>query len=101
MADLRRVTRPASVAIDGGRLRELRGALGLSQQELACRAGVSLTTAGRLEREPDPACRGWTVGRLAAVLGTEPAGLCHSVPALLPVQFAVGSPAGSAQASDL
>ena len=50
----RRITRPAqpqTFILDGQRLRQLRRQRGLSQEELADQAGVSLTTVARLERQ--------------------------------------------------
>jgi transcriptional regulator with XRE-family HTH domain len=46
---------------------------GLSQEELAGQAGVSLTTIARLERQASASCRGCTLGRLARALGEHPA----------------------------
>jgi predicted transcriptional regulator len=59
--------------IDGRRLREVRQQRGLSQSGLATLAGVSLRTVGHLDREDRPVCQGWTLGKLAAALGEEPA----------------------------
>jgi transcriptional regulator with XRE-family HTH domain len=64
--------RPWTTVLDGQRLRKLRRQQGLSQERLADRAGISLTTVARLERQPCPPCRTRTLGRLAAALG-EPA----------------------------
>ncbi len=67
--------RPARLwmaTLDGKRLRQLRRERGLSQEQLADRAGVSLTTVARLERQIEAPCRGWTVARLAAALGQQP-----------------------------
>jgi transcriptional regulator with XRE-family HTH domain len=61
-----------TIALDGTRLRELRRQHGLSQERLADRAGLSLTTVARLESRPTSPCRGRTLGRLAAALGEEP-----------------------------
>jgi transcriptional regulator with XRE-family HTH domain len=61
--------------LDGGRLRQLRRQRGLSQEQLAGQAGISLTTMRRLERRPAAPCRCRTLGRLAAALGEEPARL--------------------------
>jgi transcriptional regulator with XRE-family HTH domain len=73
------VTRPAAqrwtTAVDGVRLRHLRHQQGLSQEELASQAGISLTTMRRLERQPSAPCRCRTLGRLAAALDEEPARL--------------------------
>jgi DNA-binding XRE family transcriptional regulator len=65
--------RPLVFVLDGQRLRQLRRQHGLSQQNLADQAGISLTTVARLERHPRTPCRGRTLARLAAVLGEHPA----------------------------
>jgi DNA-binding XRE family transcriptional regulator len=65
--------RPLVFVLDGQRLRQLRRQHGLSQQDLADQAGISLTTVARLERQPRTPCRGRTLARLAAVLGEHPA----------------------------
>jgi len=65
--------RPLVFVLDGQRLRQLRRQHGLSQQDLADQAGLSLTTVARLERQPRTPCRGRTLARLAAVLGEHPA----------------------------
>ncbi len=64
---------PYTFILDGDRLRHLRQQRGLSQNELANQAEVSLTTVARLERQPHAPCRGWTLGRLARTLGEHPA----------------------------
>lgn len=64
-----------NTVLDGGQLRRLRQRRGLSQEQLASRAGVSLAAVTRLERRPQAACRGRTLARLAAALGEEPAAL--------------------------
>ncbi len=70
-------TRPAAqrwtTAVDGVRLRHLRHQHGLSQEQLASQAGISLTTMRRLERQPAAPCRCRTLGRLAAALDEDPA----------------------------
>jgi transcriptional regulator with XRE-family HTH domain len=72
-------TRPAAqrwtTVVDGARLRHLRHWQGLSQEQLASQAGISLTTMRRLERQPAASCRCRTLGRLAVALGEEPARL--------------------------
>ena len=68
-----RAGQPQTFILDGQRLRQLRRQRGLSQEELADRAGVSVTTVGRLERRPCAPCRGRTLGRLARALGEHPA----------------------------
>ena len=72
-------TRPGAqrwtTTLDSGRLRQLRRQHGLSQEELATHAGISLTTIRRLEHQPAAPCRTRTLGRLAAALDEEPARL--------------------------
>jgi transcriptional regulator with XRE-family HTH domain len=72
-------TRPAArrwtTVVDGVRLRHLRHWQGLSQEQLADRAGISLSTIRRLERQPSAPCRTRTLGCLAAALDEEPARL--------------------------
>ena len=67
--------RPWIVVADGQRLRQLRRQRGMSQEALADRAGMSVATVGRLERQDRPSCRGRTLARLAAVLGERPAAI--------------------------
>ncbi len=64
-----------TTALDGPRLRQLRRQRGLSQEQLADQAGLSLTTVTRLERQMPAACRGRTLARLAAALGEDSAAL--------------------------
>lgn len=61
--------------LDGRQLRRLRQQRGLSQQQLASRAGISVTAVTRLERQSRASCRGRTLARLAAALGAQPAAL--------------------------
>jgi transcriptional regulator with XRE-family HTH domain len=67
--------------VDGRRLRRLRRQRGLSQEQLAGRAGISPATVARLERQPAAPCRTRTLGRLATALGEIPACL---IPATQP-----------------
>jgi transcriptional regulator with XRE-family HTH domain len=69
-----------TTVLDGGRLRRLRRQNGLSQEQLAARAGISLTTIRRLESQPAAPCRSRTLGRLAAVLDEEPIRLVSGAP---------------------
>jgi DNA-binding transcriptional regulator YiaG len=64
---------PHTFILDGHLLRQLRRQRGLSQEELADQAGISLTTVARLERQLRAPCRGWAVGRLARAVGEDPA----------------------------
>ena len=64
-----------TTAVDGVRLRHLRHQQGLSQEQLASQAGISLTTMRRLERQPTAPCRCRTLSRLAAALDEDPARL--------------------------
>jgi len=57
---------------DGQRIRELRHQCGLSRAQLAERAGISLHTIARLEREHRTGCRTRTLARIAATLGQPP-----------------------------
>lgn len=63
------------IELDGNRLRQLRREHRLSQETLAERAGISLGTVSRLEREARASCRSRTLARLAAALGEQPAAL--------------------------
>ena len=66
--------------VDGQRLRRLRNQHGLSQEQLADRAGISPATVARLERQPAAPCRCRPLGRLAAALDEEPARLTPALP---------------------
>ncbi|MDX6335818.1 MAG: Helix-turn-helix domain [Streptosporangiaceae bacterium] len=66
--------------LDGHRLRQLRHQHGLSQEQLAAAAGISLTTIRRLEHQPAAPCRSRTLGRLAAALREDPARLTPAPP---------------------
>ena len=68
-----RSAQPQTFILDGQQLRRLRRQRGLSQEELAAQAGLSVTTVGRLERQASAPCRGRTLGRLARALGEHPA----------------------------
>jgi DNA-binding Xre family transcriptional regulator len=72
--------RPQATILDGRRLRQLRRQRGLSQEKLADRAGISITTVARLERQSSASCRGRTLGRLAAALGEQPATIARTEP---------------------
>ena len=61
--------------LDGHRLRQARHQHGLSQEQLATRAGLSLTTIRRLEHQPAAPCRSRTLGRFARALDEDPATL--------------------------
>jgi transcriptional regulator with XRE-family HTH domain len=67
-----------TTVLNGTRLRELRRRHGLSQEKLADRAGVSLTTVARLESQPKSPCRCQTLARLAAALGEDPASIVYA-----------------------
>jgi transcriptional regulator with XRE-family HTH domain len=69
-----------TTVLNGYELRRLRTARGLSQERLASRAGISLTSVVRLERRPDAACRPRTLARLARALGEDPAALITGQP---------------------
>lgn len=64
-----------TVPIDGQRLRQIRAERGLSQEKLASKSDLGLTTIRRLECEPSPACRAWTRDLIATALETQPASL--------------------------
>jgi DNA-binding XRE family transcriptional regulator len=68
-----RPTPPHTFLLDGHLLRQLRRQRGLSQEELADQAGISITTVARLERQLRAPCRGWTLGRVARAVGEDPA----------------------------
>ena len=73
-----------TTSLDGVRLRQLRHQHHLSQEQLAAKAGISLTTIRRLERQPAAPCRTRTLGRLARALDEDPARLAPRSPALNP-----------------
>ena len=60
------------IVIDGHQLRQLRRDHGLTQAELASKAGISVRTLARLERLPRASCRTRTFARLAITLGEDP-----------------------------
>jgi len=70
-----------TTVLAGTRLRQLRRARGLSQEQLADRARISLTTVARLERQPQASCRGRTLARLAAALDEQPGAIRPASPA--------------------
>jgi transcriptional regulator with XRE-family HTH domain len=74
----RRARRRTAVIL-GERIRELRRQRGISQKDLADRAGISPDTLSRLERQPRTSCRTRTIARLAAALGEEPASISPSI----------------------
>jgi len=53
----------------GARSGGLRRQQGLTQAVLAARAGISLVTVSKLERQACASCHGRTLGRIAAALG--------------------------------
>ena len=61
--------------LNGDTLRQLRHSSGLTQEQLAARAGLSPATVARLERTPRSSCRSRTLARLAAAVGEVPATL--------------------------
>ena len=83
---------PRTTVLDGQRLRELRRERGLSQERLADRAGISLTTVARLERQPRASCRGRTMGRLAAALGEQPTAIACPEPDHRPAALSPSAP---------
>src|SRR5260370_16209229 len=60
------------ITLDGTRLREARIERGLSRDELAEEAGVSLATVGWLERQHVASCHRATLYRIAEVLADDP-----------------------------
>jgi len=64
-----------TTVLDGERLRAMRRQRGLSQEQLADLAGISLSTMARLESQDRSPCRSWTLGRLAAALDETPASI--------------------------
>lgn len=68
------------------RLRELRSALGLTQAELAARAGVRRATVSRLENSRVGAIDLEVLEKLADLLGVEPGFLLSRTPPPAPVR---------------
>ena len=85
-----------SVPVDGRKLRTIRAERGLSQQKLAYKARLGITTIRRLECLPEPACRAWTMDLIAAALGTQPKALTRTES-----QVASSRPAAERPASHL
>ena len=77
-----RPRQPWTTTLDGRQLRRLRHQHGLSQEQLATCAGISLTTIRRLEHQPAAPCRSRTLGRLATALGEDPGRLDPRRPTL-------------------
>lgn len=69
-----------TTTLDGLKLRQLRRQRGLSQERLADRAGISLTTMARLERQHRSPCRTYTLARLAVALGEPAASISFADP---------------------
>jgi transcriptional regulator with XRE-family HTH domain len=69
-----------NTVLDGQRLRQLRRQHGLSQEQLAAKAGISSATVARLERTTHTRCRTRTLARLATALGEDPAALTPGGP---------------------
>jgi serine/threonine-protein kinase RsbW len=67
------------VTLDPKQLRQLRRLHGLSQQQLARQAGISITTLGRLESQTRPRCRPRTMILLATALGEHPAAIARGL----------------------
>jgi transcriptional regulator with XRE-family HTH domain len=63
-------TQPWTTVLDGQRLLTLRQQRGLSREDLAVRAGISVATVTRLERNARLRRRHRTMARLAAALAT-------------------------------
>jgi DNA-binding XRE family transcriptional regulator len=68
-----------TTVLDGQQLRQLRTQRGLSREELADLAGISLTTGSRLESQPRASCRSRTLALLAAALGEQPTAITPPV----------------------
>ncbi|MGH3120798.1 MAG: helix-turn-helix domain-containing protein [Streptosporangiaceae bacterium] len=83
--------------LDGHQLRHLRRQQGLSQEQLAAKAGVSQSTVARLEPPPHITCRSRTLARLAAALGEPTAALNPGQPPITTPTPVAGSSASSAQ----
>jgi transcriptional regulator with XRE-family HTH domain len=66
--------------IYGRHLRNSRSQHGLTRDQLARKAGISVTTIARLERHASTRCRSRTLARLAAGLDQPPAALTPTQP---------------------
>jgi DNA-binding XRE family transcriptional regulator len=71
----RTATQCWTAVLDGSRLRHLRRQRGLSQEQLADRAGISPAAVAGLERQPTAPCHSCTLSRLASAPGEDPAHL--------------------------
>lgn len=70
--------------LDGHTLRQLRRKNGLSQEQLAAKAGLSPDTVARLERKSQSRCRSRTLVRLAAAVGEAPGALAAETAGVIP-----------------
>lgn len=70
-----RQARTWTTIANGAQVRVLRLQHRLTRRDLASRAGVSPATIARIERQPRASCRGRTLARVAAALGTDPAAI--------------------------
>jgi serine/threonine-protein kinase RsbW len=68
-----------TAVVNGDTLRQLRHKFGLTQEQLAAKAGLSPATVAWLERAPRNTCRSRTLARLAAAVGELPATLTAEV----------------------
>jgi DNA-binding Xre family transcriptional regulator len=68
------------VPVDGRRLRQMRARRGLSQERLAYKTDLGISTIRRLECDPRSACRAWTLDLIASALETKPANLAPPIP---------------------
>jgi anti-sigma regulatory factor (Ser/Thr protein kinase)/DNA-binding XRE family transcriptional regulator len=70
--------------LDSSQLRQARRHHGLTQAELAAKAGISTATITRLETTTRPGCRSRTLARLATALDADPTALIPHPPATTP-----------------
>lgn len=86
---------PWTTIVDGNRLRDMRRHHGMTQEQLADQAQVSLSALARLERQDRGRCRTWTLSRLAITLGEHHTAITPAPARALPRAAQAATPASA------